>query len=237
MSLTSLVVTGVLPDLAASRTPLADSAAIFLGAAGALMVAIGSAVSMTGNNMGQILNGSRTLFALAENGDLPKWFAQGASRLPDAVERHPVHGGGGADAGADRIVRRPGRGQRDRAPGDVPRRVRIDAGAAKARSRDRRAGGLAFLGHGWRGRAGEVHGAAGTGGADSRVGRRAWHSRRRQPGPVDRGRRRPRRRRRAVLRRHAAEECSGRGFSRTIALLDQRSPSRSRSRESGPVPA
>lgn len=76
MSLTSLVVTGVLPELAASRTPLADSAAIFLGAAGALMVAVGSALSMTGNNMGQILNGSRTIFALAENGDLPKWFAK-----------------------------------------------------------------------------------------------------------------------------------------------------------------
>ena len=29
---------------------------------------------MTGNNMGQILNGSRTIFALAENGDLPRWF-------------------------------------------------------------------------------------------------------------------------------------------------------------------
>jgi APA family basic amino acid/polyamine antiporter len=76
MSLTSLVVTGVLPDLGASRTPLADSAAIFLGAFGALIVAVGSALSMTGNNMGQILNGSRTLFALAENGDLPKWFAK-----------------------------------------------------------------------------------------------------------------------------------------------------------------
>ena len=76
MSLTSLVVTGVLPELAASRTPLADSAAIFLGASGALMVAVGSALSMTGNNMGQILNGSRTIFALAENGDLPKWFAK-----------------------------------------------------------------------------------------------------------------------------------------------------------------
>jgi len=76
MSLTSLVATGVLPDLGASRTPLADGAAIFLGAAGALMVSIGSAISMTGNNMGQILNGSRTLFALAENGDLPKWFAK-----------------------------------------------------------------------------------------------------------------------------------------------------------------
>jgi APA family basic amino acid/polyamine antiporter len=76
MSLTSLVVTGVLPDLSASRTPLADTAAIFLGATGALIVAIGSVTSMTGNNMGQILNGSRTLFALAENGDLPKWFAK-----------------------------------------------------------------------------------------------------------------------------------------------------------------
>lgn len=76
MSLTSLVATGVLPDLGASRTPLADGAAIFLGASGALLVSIGSALSMTGNNMGQILNGSRTIFALAENGDLPKWFAK-----------------------------------------------------------------------------------------------------------------------------------------------------------------
>ena len=76
MSLTSLVATGVLPDLGASRTPLADGAAMFLGASGALLVSIGSAISMTGNNMGQILNGSRTLFALAENGDLPRWFAR-----------------------------------------------------------------------------------------------------------------------------------------------------------------
>jgi amino acid transporter len=76
MGLTSLVATGVVPDLAASRTPLADGAAIFLGATGALMISVGSAVSMTGNNMGQILNGSRTIFALAENGDLPRWFAR-----------------------------------------------------------------------------------------------------------------------------------------------------------------
>ena len=75
MSLTSVVATGVLPDLAATKTPLADGAAIFLGAVGALMISVGSALSMTGNNMGQILNGSRTLFALAENGDLPRWFA------------------------------------------------------------------------------------------------------------------------------------------------------------------
>ena len=76
MTLTSVVATGVLPDVAATQTPLADGAAIFLGAVGALIISIGSAVSMTGNNMGQVLTGSRTLFALAENGDLPRWFAR-----------------------------------------------------------------------------------------------------------------------------------------------------------------
>ena len=76
MTLTSFVATGVLPNVAQSQTPLADGAALFLGAAGALVISIGSAVSMTGNNMGQVLTGSRTIFALAENGDLPRWFAR-----------------------------------------------------------------------------------------------------------------------------------------------------------------
>jgi basic amino acid/polyamine antiporter, APA family len=76
MTLTSAVATGVLPDVAQSATPLADGAAIFMGAIGALIISVGSAVSMTGNNMGQVLTGSRTIFALAENGDLPRWFAR-----------------------------------------------------------------------------------------------------------------------------------------------------------------
>jgi amino acid transporter len=76
MVLTSIVATGLLPDVGATRTPLADGAAIVLGAAGALIVTVGSAVSMVGNNMGQVLTGSRTIFALAENGDLPRWFAK-----------------------------------------------------------------------------------------------------------------------------------------------------------------
>jgi basic amino acid/polyamine antiporter, APA family len=74
MTLTSFVATGLLADVSATRTPLADGAAIFAGAIGALIVSIGSAVSMMGNNMGQVLSGSRTLFALAENHDLPRWF-------------------------------------------------------------------------------------------------------------------------------------------------------------------
>ena len=76
MTLTSVVATGVLPNIAESRTPLADGAALFLGVVGAFVISAGSAVSMAGNNMGQILNGSRTIFALAENGDLPRWFAR-----------------------------------------------------------------------------------------------------------------------------------------------------------------
>jgi basic amino acid/polyamine antiporter, APA family len=76
MTLAALVATGLLHDVGATRTPLADGAAITLGATAALIVSAGSAVSMTGNNMGQILNGSRTIFALAENADLPRWFAR-----------------------------------------------------------------------------------------------------------------------------------------------------------------
>jgi basic amino acid/polyamine antiporter, APA family len=75
MTLTSVVATGILPDAAASRTPLADGAVILMGAAGGLIVSVGSVLSMTGNNMGQVLTGSRTIFALAENGHLPSWFA------------------------------------------------------------------------------------------------------------------------------------------------------------------
>jgi amino acid transporter len=76
MTLTAIVATGLLPNLAETRTPIADGAAVVLGAAGALVVSVGSSISMTGNNMGQILNGSRSIFALAENGDLPRWFAR-----------------------------------------------------------------------------------------------------------------------------------------------------------------
>ena len=66
----------VLPDVAASRTPLADAAAVMFGAAGALMISVGSALSMTGNNAGGVLTGSRMLFALAENHELPRWFGR-----------------------------------------------------------------------------------------------------------------------------------------------------------------
>lgn len=76
MTLAQIVAMGTLPDLASHSTPLADAAAGFMGSAGALMIGVGSVISMTGNNAGQVLSGSRMLFALAENGELPAFFGR-----------------------------------------------------------------------------------------------------------------------------------------------------------------
>jgi basic amino acid/polyamine antiporter, APA family len=74
MVLVQLVAMGTLPDLAAANTPLADASLLFMGAAGALLISAGSVISILGTNMGQVLAGSRILFALAENGALPRPF-------------------------------------------------------------------------------------------------------------------------------------------------------------------
>jgi len=75
MMLVQIVAMGTLPGVVASRTPLADAAVIFLGGAGALLLTVGATISMTGNNLGGAIAGSRVLYALAEQGDLPKPFA------------------------------------------------------------------------------------------------------------------------------------------------------------------
>jgi basic amino acid/polyamine antiporter, APA family len=74
MTLVQVVAVGTLPNLALSKTPLADAAFLFFGGLGAAVITIGAVFSTTGNNMGQALSGSRNLFALAEQGDLPKTF-------------------------------------------------------------------------------------------------------------------------------------------------------------------
>lgn len=76
MTLTAAVAAGLLPDVGGTRTPVADASALMMGAFGGLLVSAGSVVSMTGNNMGQLLSGSRTVYALAENGDLPAVFGR-----------------------------------------------------------------------------------------------------------------------------------------------------------------
>lgn len=73
---TQLVAQGTLSNLAEHATPVADAALVIMGAIGGLLVGAGSVVSMTGNNAGQILTGSRMLFALAETGEFPEYFAK-----------------------------------------------------------------------------------------------------------------------------------------------------------------
>jgi basic amino acid/polyamine antiporter, APA family len=74
--LAQVVATSALPDVVKSTTPIADAASMMFGVIGALMISVGSVVSMAGNNAGQVLTGSRMLYALAENDELPRWFAK-----------------------------------------------------------------------------------------------------------------------------------------------------------------
>jgi basic amino acid/polyamine antiporter, APA family len=76
MALAQVVALGTLPGLATSKTPLADAAALFLGGSGAALITLGAICSTSGNNMGQALSGSRNLYALAEQGDLPRFFGR-----------------------------------------------------------------------------------------------------------------------------------------------------------------
>jgi amino acid transporter len=71
-----IVAQGVLPDLPSSKTPLADASLIFAGAGGALLITIGAVISMTGNNVGQAVTGSRHLYALAEQRDIPSFLGR-----------------------------------------------------------------------------------------------------------------------------------------------------------------
>lgn len=73
--LVQIVALGVHPSLETSlKTPLAEAAGLFLGPFGAALLTAGVLVSTSGNNLGQALSGSRNLFALAEQRDLPQFF-------------------------------------------------------------------------------------------------------------------------------------------------------------------
>jgi amino acid transporter len=85
LTLAQIVSMGTLPDLPASKTPLADASALFMGAAGAATITLGAVFSTLGNNMGQALSGSRSLYALAEQGDLPRVFGRVSRRFGTPV--------------------------------------------------------------------------------------------------------------------------------------------------------
>lgn len=83
--LIQVVSMGTLPGLATSTTPLADAAARLLGAPGAAVIMVGALLSVLGNNMGAVLSGSRSLFALAEHGDVPAMFGRIDARFKTPV--------------------------------------------------------------------------------------------------------------------------------------------------------
>jgi len=67
---------GVSPALAASSRPLADAASYIFGPAGASIMVVGAAVSMTGFSAGEALTSPRYLVALAQDGHLPAPLAR-----------------------------------------------------------------------------------------------------------------------------------------------------------------
>lgn len=71
-----LVAQGTLATLAASATPLADSAATFGGPTLALLLTFGAVVSILGTNSNTMMMGPRFLFALARDGYGPEVLAR-----------------------------------------------------------------------------------------------------------------------------------------------------------------
>jgi amino acid transporter len=76
LTLAQVVALSALPGLGSSKTPLSDAASVLMGPAGAALITIGAVMATMGNNMGSALSGSRNLFALAEQGDLPAFFGR-----------------------------------------------------------------------------------------------------------------------------------------------------------------
>ena len=70
-----MVAQGVLPDLAASASPLADAAAMFGGEGMAFVLTVGAALSILGTNNNTMLLGPRFLHALAADGYGPRYLA------------------------------------------------------------------------------------------------------------------------------------------------------------------
>jgi amino acid transporter len=67
-----VVALGTLPNVAQSESPLAESAGLFMGSFGALLMTLGAMISIEGNVGNTTLVGPRYLFALARDGYGPR---------------------------------------------------------------------------------------------------------------------------------------------------------------------
>ncbi len=67
-----VVATGTLPEIAGHGSPVQAASENFMGGLGAKVIGIGILISMIGVNSAQVLVGPRRVFALSENGHLPR---------------------------------------------------------------------------------------------------------------------------------------------------------------------
>jgi amino acid transporter len=74
--LIQFVAVSTLPELATSKTPLADVAEILMGATGAALLTLGAVFSIGGNCSASMLSAPRMTYALAKLGSLPEWFGK-----------------------------------------------------------------------------------------------------------------------------------------------------------------
>jgi amino acid transporter len=74
--LVQIVCIGALPGLADSTKPLADAAQRFRGDTGAAIIAAGAIISIAGNLNIVLLSGSRVPFAIADQGQLPRFVSR-----------------------------------------------------------------------------------------------------------------------------------------------------------------
>lgn len=79
-SLIQIVCVGTLPGLATSQRPLADAAVAFVGAPGAIAIAVTAVLACAGVYGASFTPGTRLLLAMADHGQLPAALAQVHSR-------------------------------------------------------------------------------------------------------------------------------------------------------------
>ena len=72
--LIQVVTISVAPDIASSKTPLADVAQLLMGAAGAAILTLGAIFSISGNVTSSMLSAPRMVYAMGQLGSLPAWF-------------------------------------------------------------------------------------------------------------------------------------------------------------------
>jgi amino acid transporter len=72
--LIQMISVSIMPELASSKTPLADVAEILMGATGAAMLTLGAVFSIGGNCSSSMLSAPRMTYALAKLDSLPAWF-------------------------------------------------------------------------------------------------------------------------------------------------------------------